>query len=100
MKHIASKSADYNAAFNYLVFAHDGHTGKALKDEQGYPVLRDNYLIEGIGCIPETFALECRKTNKKYHKNTKEDELKSITISLALIRKIKNLALRLKRHKH
>lgn len=77
LKHIASKNADYTAAFNYLVFSHDERTGKMLKDEQGYPIVRESYRIAGIRCLPETFAMECRKTNKKYKKNRKEEEIKS-----------------------
>lgn len=77
LKHIAGKNNDYGAAYDYLVFDHDERTGKKLLDPQGFPVIRDKYLIEGLYCMPETFALECRKTNRKYHKNTKPEEIKT-----------------------
>ena len=77
LKHIAGKNRNYNAAYEYLVFDHDEKSGKKLFDEQGFPIVRDKYLIEGIYCMPETFAMECRKTNQKYHKNTKPEEIKN-----------------------
>ena len=77
LKHIAGKNSNYNAAYEYLVFDHDEKSGKQLFDEQGFPIVRDMYLIEGFHCMPETFAMECRKTNQKYHKNSKPEEIKT-----------------------
>lgn len=63
LKHIASKNADYNAAYRYLIFEHDEKTGRQIFDEQGYTVVREKYLIDGLLCTPDTFAMECRKEN-------------------------------------
>lgn len=46
-------------------------------DEDGYIVLREKYLIEGIECEPSTFARECNKANKKFGKNRKKEDVKS-----------------------
>ena len=77
LKHIASKNADYNAAYRYLVFEHDEQTGRQIFDEQGYAVVREKYLIAGLLCTPDTFAMECRKLNKAFKKNQAERDIKT-----------------------
>lgn len=77
LKHIASKNADYNATYRYLVFAHDEQTGKQIFDEKGYAVVREDYRIGGILCTPETFAMECHRLNKAFRKNQTEREVKT-----------------------
>lgn len=77
LKHIASKNADYNAAYRYLVFEHDEKTGRQIFDEQGYAVVREKYLIDGLLCTPDTFAMECRKLNKAFKKNQSERDIKT-----------------------
>lgn len=93
LKHIAGKNSNYNAAYEYLVFDHDEKSGKQLFDEQGFPIVRDKYLIEGIHCLPETFAMECRRTNQKYHKNTKQEEIKTHHYIISFDPKDKELGL-------
>lgn len=93
LKHIAGKNSNYNAAYEYLVFDHDEKSGKQLFDEQGFPIVRDKYLIEGIHCLPETFALECRKTNQRYHKNSKQEEIKTHHYIISFDPKDKELGL-------
>ena len=77
LKHIASKNADYTEAERYLTFQHDEDTGKVLLDEDGYPMLREKFLMEGILCDASTFARECRKANKQFGKNKKKSEIKT-----------------------
>lgn len=77
LKHIASKNADYTETERYLTFQHDENTGKLIRDEDGYPVPRENYLLEGINCDPQTFARECRKVNQQYGKNKRKSEIKT-----------------------
>lgn len=77
IKHIASKNADYGAAERYLIYQHDEFTHKEILDENGRRILRDNYLIEGIHCTPDTYALECMKLNQAYRKNNTREEIKS-----------------------
>lgn len=77
LKHIASKNADYTTAERYLTFQHDEDTGKMILDEDGYPMLREKFLMEGILCDASTFARECRKANKQFGKNKKKSEIKT-----------------------
>ena len=77
IKHIASKNADYTAAERYLVFQHDEKTQRMLQDEEGYPMVRENYLLAGVNCDPYNFAAECRKVNKRYGKNKDKREIKT-----------------------
>lgn len=77
IKHIASKNADYTAAERYLVFQHDEKIQKMLRDDEGYPIVRENYLLAGVNCDPYNFAAECRKVNQKYGKNKDKREIKT-----------------------
>ena len=77
LKHIASKNADYAAAFNYLVYKHNEYTQKPLLDANGQMQLRDEYYIDGLLCNPLEFARACKKTNEQFHKNNKKGEIKS-----------------------
>lgn len=77
IKHIASKNADYGAAERYLIFQHDEFSNKPIHDKQGRMIPREEYLIEGINCSPDTFAIECIKLNKNFHKNLTRNEIKS-----------------------
>lgn len=77
IKHIASKNADYGAAERYLMYKHDEFTNKPILDENGRMILRDEFLIDGINCSPDTFAIECIRLNKTYHKNLTRNEVKS-----------------------
>ena len=60
LKHIASKNADYTEAERYLTFQHDEDTRKMILNADGYLMLREKFLMEGILCDASTFARECR----------------------------------------
>lgn len=77
IKHIASKNADYGACERYLIYKHDEFTNKPILDENGRMILRDEYLIDGINCSPDTFAIECIRLNKNCNKNLTRNEIKS-----------------------
>ena len=77
LKHIASKNADYTETERYLTFQHDENTGRLIRDEEGYPIPREKYLLEGLNCDPQTFARECRKVNQRYGKNKRKSEIKT-----------------------
>ena len=77
LKHIASKNADYTETERYLTFQHDENTGRLIRDEEGYPIPREKYLLEGLNCDPQTFARECRKVNQRYGKNKRKPEIKT-----------------------
>ena len=77
IKHVASKNADYGAAERYLIYQHDEFTNKPVLDEQGRRIPREGYLIDGLNCSAETFAIECLRLNKQFHKNNTRAEIKS-----------------------
>lgn len=77
IKHIASKNADYGAAERYLIYQHDEMTNKPVLDENGRRIPREEYLIDGIHCSADSFAIECIRLNKQYHKNCTKGEVKS-----------------------
>ncbi len=76
-KHISSKNADYGAAEQYLTFEHDEFTMKPTLDENGRLVLRDDYRISSLNCGEEDFAIACMRSNLKYGKNQKREDVKS-----------------------
>ena len=76
-KHISSKNADYGAAEQYLTFEHDEFSMKPTLDENGRLVLRDDYRISSLNCGGEDFAIACMRSNLKYGKNQKREDVKS-----------------------
>lgn len=76
-KHISSKNADYGAAEQYLTFEHDEFTMKPTLDENGQIIPRTGYLISSLNCGDENFAIACMRSNLKYGKNQKREDVKS-----------------------
>jgi len=76
-KHISSKNADYGAAEQYLTFEHDEFTMKPTLDGSGRLVLRDDYRISSLNCGEEDFAIACMRSNLRYGKNQKREDVKS-----------------------
>ena len=76
-KHISSKNADYGAAEQYLTFEHDEFTMKPTRDENGQIVPRTGYLISSLNCGDEDFAIACMRSNLKYGKNQRREDVKS-----------------------
>lgn len=76
-KHISSKNADYGAAEQYLTFEHDEFTMKPTLDENGQLILREDYRISSLNCGGEDFAIACMRSNLKYGKNQKREDVKS-----------------------
>lgn len=77
IKHIAIKNSNYDAATNYLTMQHDELTMEEIVDEDGRPVPREEYLLDGINCDPYTFAMECEATNAAFHKNQNKSDVKA-----------------------
>lgn len=77
LKHISNKSSNYQAAVDYLIFQHNEFTQKPILDENGQPMLREEYLLDGLMCNPIDFAMACQDTNKRFGKNQKKSEIKS-----------------------
>ena len=76
-KHISSKNADYGAAEQYLTFEHDEFTMRPTLDENGRLVPRDDYRIATLNCGGEDFAVACMRSNLRYGKNQKREDVKS-----------------------
>ena len=76
-KHISSKNADYGAAEQYLTFEHDEFTMKPTLDENGRLMLREDYRIATLNCGDEDFAVACMRSNLRYEKNQKREDVKS-----------------------
>ena len=76
-KHISSKNANYGAAEQYLTFEHDEFTMKPTLDESGQIIPRTGYLISSLNCGGEDFAIACMRSNLKYGKNQKREDVKS-----------------------
>ena len=77
LKHLSSKSSDYSAVLDYLMFQHDEITGKELLDENGHRLLRTEFYLDGINCEALTFDLECKQLNDRFHKNHNCSDVKS-----------------------
>lgn len=76
-KHISSKNADYGAAEKYLTFVHDEFSMKSTLDENGRLIPRENYRISTLNCGEEDFAVACMRSNMRYGKNQKREDVKS-----------------------
>ena len=76
-KHISSKNADYGAAEAYLTFEHDEFTMKPTLDENGRLVPREGYRLATLNCGEEDFAVACLRSNHRYGKNQKREDVKS-----------------------
>ena len=76
-KHISSKNADYGAAEQYLTFEHDEFTMKPTLDGNGQIIPRTGYRISSLNCGGEDFAIACMRSNLKYGKNQKREDVKS-----------------------
>lgn len=76
-KHISSKNANYGDAEKYLTFAHDEFTMKPTLDANGRLVPREDYRISTLSCGEEDFAVACMRSNLRYGKNQKREDVKS-----------------------
>ena len=56
-KHVPCKNG-FGAAVEYLTTQHDSK-GRLILDVEGTPRPREGCLLDGINCLPETFAAQC-----------------------------------------
>lgn len=59
------------------MYQHDEKSNKAILDEYGRKLLREEFYMDGLNCDPETFDIECMETNAHFKKNRRKEELKS-----------------------
>ena len=76
-KHISSKNADYGAAEQYLTFEHDEFTMRPTLDLDGRLIPREDYRIATLNCGGEDLAVSCMRSNLRYGKNQKREDVKS-----------------------
>ena len=74
---VGKLTAEYGAAEQYLTFEHDEFTMKPTLDKNGQIVPRTGYLISSLNCGDEDFAIACMRSNLKYGKNQKREDVKS-----------------------
>ena len=77
LKHLGSKNADYGAAEQYLLFEHDEFTMKPVLDENGRLIPREDYRLSTLNCGGEDFAVACMRSNLRYEKNQRREDVKS-----------------------
>ena len=77
LKHISSKNADYGDAEKYLTFEHDEFTMKPTLDADGRLIPRADYRISSLNCDGEDFAIACMRSNLRYGKNQRKEDVKS-----------------------
>ena len=77
LKHLGSKNADYGAAERYLIFEHDEFTMKPVLDENGRLIPREDYRLSTLNCGGEDFAVACMRSNLRYGKNQRREDVKS-----------------------
>ena len=76
IKHIAMKSAAYGSSIDYLTYQHDEFTQKMIVDEYGIPLMREDFIFDGINCNPYSYDYKCFETNHAFNKNLSYDEVK------------------------
>ena len=77
LNHISSKNANYGDAEKYLTFEHDEFTMKPTLDADGRLIPRVDYRISSLNCGGEDFAVACMRSNLRYGKNQKREDVKS-----------------------
>ena len=77
LKHISSKNANYGDAEKYLTFEHDEFTMKPTLDADGRLIPRTDYRISSLNCDGEDFAVACMRSNLRYQKNQRREDVKS-----------------------
>ena len=77
LKHIASKSSNYGAALEYLIFKHDELRKTPILDQNGNRIMRNEFYLDGLNCEPYSFDAACQQLNREYQKNKNKDEIKS-----------------------
>ncbi len=70
-------TSDYGKSLRYLMFQHDEFTQEPLRDDAGDMVLREEFYLDGLNCVPSTFDMECEELNEQWKKNQACSEIKS-----------------------
>ena len=81
LKHIASKSSDYGAALEYLIFKHDELRKTPILDQNGNRIMRDEYYLDGLNCEPYSFVAEEEECSRQSSKSSSAETDKVLAIS-------------------
>lgn len=65
LKHIASKSPNYGAALEYLIFKHDELRKTPILDQNGNRIMRDEFYLDGLNCEPYSLSALIHGTAQK-----------------------------------
>ena len=82
LKHIASKSSNYGAALEYLIFKHDELRKTPILDQNGNRIMRDEFYLDGLNCEPYSFDAACQQLNREYQKNKNKSNLETKKVAL------------------
>ena len=74
---VGKLTAEYGAAEQYLLFEHDEFTMKPVLDENGRLIPREDYRLSTLNCGGEDFAVACMRSNLRYEKNQRREDVKS-----------------------
>ena len=76
LKHLPVHNKYYQDAVTYFLFQHDDHA-RPIYNERHKMILRDNVLIDAINTDVWSYSVDCQITNRKWHKNQEERDVKS-----------------------
>ena len=62
LKHIASKSSNYGAALEYLIFKHDELRKTPILDQNGNRIMRDEFYLDGLNCETSCVCVGVRRS--------------------------------------
>lgn len=83
LKVFSIRSKTYRDALDYVRYRHDEEERFPVTDEEGNRILREEYILSGIRCVPDAFPLECRQLDALYGKNVEPDEIKMYEIIIS-----------------
>ena len=83
-KHNSSKNG-FAGALEYLIMQHDAK-GRLLLDDENFPIPREAYLINGINCLPETFASLCLQDRLRFQKGCDKTRLFLSTMCVTVMK--------------
>lgn len=75
IKRTSMRGGSYRSALDYLKYDHDDETRVAVYDDNGNRLLREDFLLSGIHCVPDAFPVQCAQQDALYGKNNEPWEV-------------------------
>jgi len=85
LKHIASKSSNYGAALEYLIFKHDEIRKAPILDQNGNRIMRDEFYLDGLNCEP----YDCSKVSNTVAQNCTHNQINKNNLRLNQLNRTK-----------